>query len=69
VKPSIAEAVYKFILVAICSLAVPAVAFAFNKALSNTERIVKLETQQEVMLKLLQEVRADVKILVERQSK
>jgi hypothetical protein len=61
-----AEALYRYILMAILGVGTVLVAAGYLRAVSNTERIVKLETQQTNVVKLLEEVRTDVKTLVEK---
>lgn len=60
------EALYRFILMAISGVGGILVAAGIVRALDNTERIVKLETQQASFGNLLEEVRADVKTLLKR---
>jgi hypothetical protein len=60
------EALYRFILMAVCSVGIALVAAGYLRAVANTERIVRLETEQKGVIKLLEEVRTDVKTLVEK---
>jgi hypothetical protein len=60
------EAVYRYVLVAICAIGMAIVTAGYLRAVANTERIVRLETEQKGVIKLLEEVRTDVKTLVEK---